>query len=433
LSSIAIGVGFTLLMLALIALRVPLAIAMVTAAGGGLVVLQGWDAALFQVGANPFAATEYGLSVIPLFILMAEFAARSGIARELYATAAAVTAHWRGGLAISTLLGCAGFATVSGSSLATAATIGGVALREMDRYKYDTRLASGTVAAGGTIGILIPPSLTMVIYGVMTEQSIGKLFMAGIVPGLMLTGLFILTVVVWVRLRPEAAPRAEALPWRERLLALRGVWAALLIFALVIGGIYTGIFAPTEAAGVGAFATLLVSWIRKRMPFPVFVDSLKATAATSGMVFLIIIGSSVFSSFLAITGLTQALTRVVSGGGISPLSVLLLILLAYAILGCLMDSLGMILLTVPVFFPVIVAVGYDAIWFGIILVMMIELGLITPPVGMNAFVVKGVAPHIPLGQIFIGTVPFIAAFVAGVALIIIWPDIALWLPGLLYR
>src|SRR5258706_4085393 len=277
-----------------------------------------------------------------------------------------MTAQWRGALAFSTLLGCAAFAPVSGSALATAATIGGVALKEMDRYKYDPRLAAGTVAAGGTIGILIPPSLTMVIYGVMTERSIGKLFMAGIVPGLMVTGLFIATVVVWVRLRPEMAPRAEPLPWRERLLALRGVWEALLLFALVIGGIYTGVFAPTEAAGIGAFATLVLSWMRKRMPFPVLVESLKATAATSGMVFLIIIGSSVFSTFLAITGLTQALTGMVSGGRGSPLAVLLLILLAYSILGCLMDSLGMILLTVPVFFPVVVAAGYDPGWFGTI-------------------------------------------------------------------
>jgi tripartite ATP-independent transporter DctM subunit len=426
-----IGLIFTSVLLALIALRVPMATAMIAAATGGIIVLQGWDAALFQVGATPFAVTEYGLSVVPLFILMAEIAARSGLARELYAAGAAFVGHWPGGLAIATLLGCAGFATISGSSLATAATIGGVALKEMDRFRYDRRLASGTVAAGGTIGILIPPSILMVIYGVMTEQSIGKLFAAGFLPGLMLTGLFIITVLVWVSLRPKAAPRSSRVPFRHRLIALKEVWAVVLIFLVVIGGIYGGLFTPTEAAGIGAAATLLAAAARRKMTFAVFRDSLLASAATSAMVFLIVIGSSLFSSFLTVTGMTTALKSLVSGTGISPLTVLIIVLLVYAVLGCFMESLGMVLLTVPVFYPILIQVGYDPIWFGIILVMVVELGLVTPPVGLNVYVVKGVAPHIPLGQIFIGIVPFIAAFALGMVLLIIWPGIALWLPRVL--
>lgn len=426
-----IGLLFTCALLALIALRVPMAAAMIAAAAGGIATLQGWDAALFQIGATPFSSTEYGLSVVPLFILMAELAARSGLARELYAAGAAFVGHWRGGLAIATLLGCAGFATISGSSLATAATIGGVALKEMDRFHYDPRLASGTVAAGGTIGILIPPSILMVIYGVMTEQSIGKLFAAGFLPGLMLTALFIVTVVIWASLRPAAAPRSDRMPMRARLIALKEVWSVVLIFVVVIGGIYGGLFTPTEAAGIGASATLIVATVRRRMTRTIFKDSLMAAAATSAMVFLIVIGSSLFSSFLTVTGMTAALKSLVSGAGITPLTVLVIILLVYLVLGCFMESLGMVLLTVPVFYPILIQVGYDPIWFGIILVMVVELGLVTPPVGLNVYVVKGVAPHIPLGQIFIGIVPFLAAFVGGIVLLIIWPGIALWLPRLL--
>lgn len=427
-----VGLVFTGVLLALIALRVPMAVAMIAAAVGGIVMLQGWDAALFQVGAVPFSTTEYGLSVVPLFILMAEFAARSGLARELYAAAAAFVGHWRGGLAIATLLGCAGFATISGSSLATAATIGGVALKEMDRFRYDPRLASGTVASGGTIGILIPPSILMVIYGVMVEQSIGKLFAAGFLPGIMLTGLFIITVVIWTSLRPEAAPRSDRLPFRARLHPLKEVWSVLLIFVVVIGGIYGGLFTPTEAAGIGAVATLVVAVVRGKMTGAVFKDSLMAAAVTSSMVFLIVIGSSLFSSFLTVTGMTTALKNLVSGAGVPPLAVLIIILLVYVVLGCFMESLGMVLLTVPVFYPVLIQLGYDPIWFGIILVMVVELGLVTPPVGLNVYVVRGVAPHIGLGQIFAGIVPFLIAFVLGIVLLIIWPEIALWLPRLLY-
>jgi len=427
-----VGFLFTAALLALIALRVPMAVAMIAAAAGGIVVIQGWDAALFQIGATPFSVTEYGLSVVPLFILMAEFASRSGLARELYAAAAAFVGHLRGGLAIATLMGCAGFATISGSSLATAATIGGVALKEMDRFGYDPRLAAGAVASGGTIGILIPPSILLVIYGVMTEQSIGKLFAAGFLPGLMLTALFIVTVLIWTSLRPGAAPRSARQPSAARFLALREVWAVVLIFAVVIGGIYGGLFAPTEAAGIGAAGTLVVALLRRRMTWRIFVDSLMAAAVTSSMVFLIVIGSSVFSSFLTVTGMTTALKDVVTSSGVSPLAVLLIILAVYLLLGCFMESLGMVLLTVPVFYPIVVQLGFDPIWFGILLVMVVELGLVTPPVGLNVYVVRGVAPHIALGQIFVGVAPFLLAFLVGIALLIIWPKIALWLPNLLY-
>jgi tripartite ATP-independent transporter DctM subunit len=363
---------------------------------------------------------------------MAEFAARSGIGRELYGAAAALVGHWRGGLAVATLIGCACFATISGSSLATAATIGGVALKEMDRYKYAPGLAAGTVAAGGTIGILIPPSILMVIYCVMTEQSIGKMFAAGFLPGLLLTGLFIATILLWVSVKPDAAPHSARLSGAETVKALAGVWPVIIIFLVVLGGIYSGLFTPTEAAGIGAFATLIVALLRRRMGRQVFLDSLMATAVTSSMVFLIVIGSTLFSTFLTVTGITEALKNVVSTSSISPLMILLMIIFLYVILGCFMDSLGMVLLTVPVFFPVIVQAGFDPIWFGIILVIVVEVGLITPPVGLNVYIVKGVAPHIPLGTIFAGIVPFLVPFAVLIALLIVWPDIALWLPRALY-
>ena len=429
---LTIGLIFTVVLLALILLRVPVAIAMLATAIAGIAAIQGWRAATFQLGAVPHGATPYGLSVLPLFVLMGSIAARTGLARELYDAAQALVGHWRGGLAKATLLGCAGFSTICGSSLATAATMGGVSLREMKRLGYDPSLAAGAVAAGGTVGILIPPSVILVIYAILTEQSVGALFAAGLVPGLMLTALFVITVTLWARLRPHLAPVAPAGNWRRRAAALRDIWPMVALVATVIGGIYSGWFSPTESGAIGAFGAAAIGVVRGRFRGRQAVECLRETAVTSAMIFLIIFGSSLFSTFLAVTGITQALRVGVSGSGLPPVIVLLMVLTVLVALGCFMDSLGIILLSVPVFYPVIVDLGFDPIWFGVILVMVVEMGLITPPVGMNVFIVHGVAPDIPLPRIFAGVLPFLATFVVGIAVMIAFPGIALWLPRLLY-
>ena len=432
-----IGILFTILLFVLIGLRVPVAVSMLVAAIGGILVIQGWRAAAFQLGAVPFASTAYALSVVPLFVLMGAFAARTGLARELYDAANAMTGHRRGGLAMGTVAGCAGFSTICGSSLATAATMGGVSLKEMARYGYDNRLSSGAVAAGGTIGILIPPSVILVIYAILTEQSVGALFAAGLLPGILLTALFMVTIWLWARLRPGAAPRSDRLPWRQRLQALAGIWAVLLLVLLVIGGIYTGFFTPTESAGIGAFGTFLIGLARRRFTAKVLIECLLEASVTTAMIFLIIFGSTLFSTFLTVTGITQALTALTSQSGLAPITILLLMLAVLMVLGCFMDSLGIVLLTVPVFFPVLMTLDFGmgavetGIWFGILLVMTVEMGLITPPVGMNVFIVRGVAPDIPIGRIYAGVLPFLVAFLAAIALILLMPEIALWLPGLL--
>ncbi len=429
-SPLAIGLAFTGLLLLLILLRLPVAIAMLAAAIGGIVAIQGWTAAAFQLGAVPYGATAYGLSVIPLFVLMGALAARTGLARDLYDAGNAVVGQVRGGLAMGTLVGCAGFSTICGSSLATAATMGGVSLSEMARHGYDRSLSAGAVAAGGTVGILIPPSVILVIYAIMTEQSVSQLFAAGVVPGIVLTGLFVATVAVWVRLRPDRAPPAQPVPLSQRFAALRGVWPLIVLLAVVIGGIYTGLFTPTESAGIGAFGTGVIGALRRKLNRQLLMRALVESAVTSAMIFLIIFGSSLFSTFLTVTGLTQALRGLTADSGLPPLAVLILMLGILVVLGCFMDSLGIILLTVPVFFPVVVDLGYDPVWYGILLVMVVEMGLITPPVGMNVFVVRGVAPDIPIGCVFAGVLPFLFAFVIAIASLIAAPGLALWLPGL---
>jgi len=434
-TALTIGILFTIGLFVLIGLRVPVAVSMLVAAIGGIVAIQGWRAASFQLGSVPFASTAYALSVVPLFVLMGAFAARTGLARELYDAANAMTGHRRGGLAMGTVVGCAGFSTICGSSLATAATMGGVSLKEMARHGYSDRLSSGAVAAGGTIGILIPPSVILVIYAILTEQSVGALFAAGLLPGIVLTVLFMATIWIWARLRPEAAPRSDKLPWRQRLQALTGVWAVLVLVLLVIGGIYTGFFTPTESAGIGAFGTFLIGLLRGRFTINILTECFLAAAVTTAMIFLIIFGSSLFSTFLTVTGINQALSALTNQSGLEPVAVLLLMLAVLMLLGCFMDSLGIVLLTVPVFFPVLIGLDFGlstaetGIWFGILLVMTVEMGLITPPVGMNVFIVRGVAPDIPIGRIFAGVLPFLAAFFVAIGLILLVPQIALWLPS----
>lgn len=427
-STTTVGLLFMALLLALILLRFPIAIAMMIAAVGGIATIQGWHAALFQLGSAPIAATEYGLSVIPLFVLLGAFAERSGMARELFTAADAMVGHRRGGLAMASLIGCAGFSSISGSSLATAATMGGISLDEMKRRNYAPSLAAGTVAAGGTIGILIPPSVILILYAILTEQSVRTLFMAALFPGLLLTALLLATVAVWVRIDPGAAGRSPRRSMADRIAALGGVWPMVILFAAVIGGLSAGLFSPTEAAGIGAFGAWIIGLARRRLNGAATVDALVDTAVTTAMIFLIVIGSTLFSSFLAVTGITGALLAAAGDGAWSPMAVLLLILLTYIVLGCFMDSLGMVILTVPVFYPLITQLGFDPVWFGVMMVIVVEMGLISPPVGLNVFVVRGVAPDIPLERIFKGVLPFFGAFLIALALLTAFPSIALWLP-----
>ena len=429
---LAVGLICILLLLALILLRVPVAVAMLSAALVGIVAIQGWRAAAFQLGSVPYSATAYGLSVVPLFVLMGSLASHTGLARELYAAAQAFLGHWRGGLAKATVVGCAGFATICGSSLATAATMGSVSLGEMARHGYDSGLAAGAVAAGGTIGILIPPSVVLVIYAILTEQSVGALFAAGLIPGILLTGLFVLTVSLRVRRRPDLAPVARAAPWHQRMAAGRDVWPLVVLVVAVVSGLYVGAFTPTESAAIGAFGAGLIAALRRRLDWQVLRQCLTDTAVTSAMIFLIVFGSSLFSTFLAVTGITQSLRAVAGASGLPPVAILMLVLLTLILLGCFMDTLGIILLTVPVFYPVVADLGYDLVWFGVVLVIVAEMGLITPPVGMNVFVVRTVAPDIPIGRIFAGVLPFLLACLIGIAALIAVPELALWLPSLLY-
>lgn len=418
--------------LALILARVPVGVAMALVGAGGYWLLNGWRGTEFVLGTAPFESVfPYSLSVVPLFVLMGIFAAHAGLSRALYEAVYAFLGHRRGGLAMATVGACAGFGAICGSSLATVATMGRVALPEMRRRGYDDRLASASIAAGGTLGVLIPPSIILVIYALMTEQSIGALFMAALLPGLLGTALYMLSIRVQVARNPGLGPAGDRLGAGERWRVLREVWAVALLFAVVIGGIYTGLFSPTEAAAVGAFGAFAFAAFRRRLNRPVMRGIMAETAATTGMIFLILIGAGIFNFFIETSGLPQAIVGFFEGLAWNRYLVLVLIMVFYIVLGCFMDSLSMILLTVPFIFPLVTALGFDPIWFGILLVTVVELGLITPPVGLNLFIIQGIARDLRLIQVIRGILPFIAADILRLAILIAIPALALWLPGLM--
>ena len=358
---------------------------------------------------------------------------RSGAAAALYEGCYRFLGARRGGLAMATIAACGGFSAVCGSSIATAATMARVAMPEMRRFGYADSLAAGAVAAGGTLGILIPPSVILVVYGIQTGTDIGSLFIAGVVPGLLGILLYIAAIAVVTRIDPSLGPPGDRFPWRARLAGLVGTGPILALFLLVILGIYFGWFTPTEAAGIGAAGAFAIAILSRRLTVRSFVDSLFETARTTANLFFVLIGAIVFSNFMNVTGLPRLLTDLVTGWELTPLSVILLVALVYVVLGCFMESLSMVLLTVPVFFPVAVALGYDPIWFGIFVVVVTELSLVTPPVGLNLFVIKSVIREISIGTIYRGVVPFIAADIARLALLIAVPALALFLPGLMVR
>ncbi|MBW2065172.1 MAG: TRAP transporter large permease [Deltaproteobacteria bacterium] len=429
-SPLSVGVIGIALLFVLFASGMPISFAMALVGWLGYIYLGSLDAGLNILGLTFYAGgTSYTLSVIPLFVLMGQFAAHSGMSREIYQTVEKWLGHKLGGLAMATIAACAGFAAISGSSVATAATMGTVALPEMKKYQYGPSLATGTVAAGGTLGILIPPSATFVFYAILTEQSVGKLFIAGIFPGVLLAALFMLTIYVRVRLNPEIAPRGRGATLREKLIAVKGIWGMLILFLLVMGGIYTGVFTPTEAAGIGAFGAFIFSLGKRAMTWRHFVDSLRMTAQTAAMIFIIVIGAHIFGYFLAVTQIPSRLAEFMVQLEVSKYVILVAIVFLYTILGMFLEGFAILVLTIPIIQPLMVDIGFDPIWFGVMVIILMEMSLITPPVGVNVFVIKGVAKDVPMYTIFRGIWPFWIAMLLCLLILTVFPQIALFLPN----
>jgi tripartite ATP-independent transporter DctM subunit len=422
-------VGFVALFI-LMLLRVPVGMAM------GLVGVTGYS---YIVGAAPAlklvsltsmrTVTDYTFGVIPMFMLMGAFVSASGLSKEMFRAADAFIGHLRGGLGIATIVACGGFAAICGSSVATAATFSVVAYPEMRRFNYPQSFSAGVIAAGGTLGAMLPPSTVLVVYAILTEQDIGKLFMAGILPGLLAMAMYVITINLIVKLRPGLLPAGQAKPWNERVQALKLVWAPLLLFIFVIGGLYGGFFTPTEAGGVGASGAYLLGLLRGKLDRKKTRDALLQATRTTAAVFTVLIGALLFGYFLTITQTPQKLTEFLTGLGIGRYGILAIMMVMFLILGSLMDAMAMIILTVPIVFPVITALGFDPIWFGIVIVMTVELGLIHPPVGMNVFVIKSVIKDVSFTTIFKGVLPFIATDILRLVILIAFPVIALYLPS----
>ena len=416
------------LMLGLTFLRLPIAFSMALVGFLGFTYMVNFNAALSMVGSVAFeTGMSYTLSIVPLFILMGNLVTRAGLSAELYRVSYAFLGHRRGGLAMATILACGGFGAICGSSLATAATMAKVAMPSMRKYGYSDALAAGSIAAGGTLGILIPPSVVMVIYGILTETNIGKLFIAGILPGIVAIACYLAAVAVTVRLDAKAGPRGERISWHERLVALGDVWGVLILFLIVIGGIYGGIFTPTEAAGIGAGGGLVFLVGRKGWNWRELRTILVESAITTGMIFTILIGALIFANFINMTGMPGELTAYAERFRETPLLVILAILVIYVALGCVLESMSMILLTVPMFYPLVAHLGYDLIWFGIIVVVVTEISMITPPVGLNVFVLRSVLPDVPTQTVFRGVMPFIVADIIRLGILVAFPAITLYL------
>ncbi len=428
-------IGFVFL-LGLVFLRLPIAFAMGLVGLIGYAALGDWafKPALTMAASRTIdTAQEYSLSIIPLFILMGNFVTRAGLSHELYHASHAFLGHRRGGLSMATVVACGGFSAICGSSLATAATMAKVAMPPMRKYGYSDSLATASIAAGGTLGILIPPSVILVIYGIITEQSIRELFAAGFFPGLLGIAFYLAAVAYTVRRDPDSGPRGEKTSLEHKIRALAGVWSTLMLFLVVMGGIYAGVFTPTEAAGIGAGSAFLIALFRHTLNFKVLYEILSDTAKTTASLFAVVIGALIFSNFVNRAGLPDDLLQFVTSMNLVPLAVIFLILLIYILLGCVLESLSMLLLTVPAFFPLVESMGFDLVWFGIVVVVVTEISLITPPVGLNIFVLSSVLPDVKTGTIFKGVTPFWCADIVRLILITLIPAISLFLPQFLYR
>ena len=413
-------------------LRMPLAFSMGLVGIVGIGVTRGWDPALASTAQVVYeTGFAYTLSVIPLFILMGNFVARAGLAHELFAAAEAFIGHFRGGLAHATVAACAGFGAICGSSIATAATMSKVAYPSMKKLGYSDTLSTGVIAAGGTLGIMIPPSTIMVIYGIITETNIGKLFAAGVIPGL-LTAVLMMAAIVYLTSRdPEHAPAGKRHTWAERWAALRGIWGVAVLVVVVLGGIYGGLFTATEGAGFGAAGAFLFALARRRLTWAVLTQVLVESARTTAMLFTLIIAATIFANFVNFTSMPGDLKDWIVGLKVSPLMIIAAMMLIYVVLGTVMEELTMVLLTIPLFFPIVTALGFDPVWFGVLIVMIVQIGLISPPVGMNMFVINTLLPKVGLGKIFRGCWPFTVVMVAVLALLIAFPQLSLWLPSLM--
>ena len=415
--------------IALVLLRVPVAIALGVVGFVGYAAVDGWRRALIAVGSVPYEMAEkYTLSVVPLFVLMGVVAARAGMSTELYRAANALFSGLRGALAMGTIGGCAAFGAICGSSIATTATFARVAVPEMRKHGYDLRLATGVVASGGTLGILIPPSIILIIYALFAERSVPEMYAAALIPGILLTLLHIVAIALIAWLQPARVPKAPGVPLRDRVRSLAALWKMALLFAIAVGGIYAGIMSPTEAAAVSAFAAIVVAFATCEFGWRDLGAALMETVWTTGTLFFIALAAFLFGYFMVLTQLPVTVAGWVKGLDVPPWVVILILVMVYIVLGCFLDSLSMIVVTVPVFLPLVMTLGYDPVWFGILVTVVVEIGLITPPVGLNIFVLRAQLPDIPLGTMFRGIGPFLAADLVLVLLLIAFPALALWLP-----
>jgi len=428
-----LGIIGILVLIVVIFTRMPVAYVMTLVGFVGFAVQVNGEAALKLLARDFYSVySSYGLTIIPLFIFMGQIAFNAGISRRLYDSAYKFVGCYRGGLATATVCACTAFGAVCGSSPATAATMATVGLPEMKRYGYGDELATGSVASGGGLGMLMPPSVVLIVYGILTEQSIGKLFVAGIVPAVFITILFAMAVWVYCYFAPAQGPACAAFSWRDRFASLAETGETMAVFLLVMGGLFAGVFTPTEAGAVGAAAVLIVALIRRQLTWAGFVKSIYETLRTSCMVLLLVAGAVVFGHFLAVTRITFDVAEWVAALNMPGYAVVAMIVLVYLIGGCFIDALALIMLTIPIFYPIILDLGYDPVWFGVIIVLVTQMGVITPPVGINVYVVNGIAQDVALEKIFKGALPFLIAIIVGTGLIVLIPQIALWLPNLMY-
>lgn len=424
-------IGF-LALLAVAFLGFPLGLSMLLTGFVGVGLLRGWEPALETVAQQIIdVALNTNFAVLPMFLLMGAFVYRAALSDDLYECANAWFGHFKGGLALATVAACGGFSAISGSSAATAATMAKVAVPSMRRYKYADSIAAGTVAAGGTMGFLIPPSAALIVYGILTEESIADLFIAGIVPGIMTILVYMLVISVLARIRPQDSPPGDRATWAERWRALYRVWAVLALFLLILGGISFGMFTPNEAGGIGAIGALAFAIGRKRMSWRIMYEAILEAAHTTALIFTIIIGALVLNNFVILSGLSSGMVEWIETLSLPPIVIILIILGFYIALGTVIEGLAMIFLTVPIFVPIVDGLGYDLIWFGIVMVMVVEISLITPPIGLNVFILKSMLPDVPLPTIFKGIIPFFTADIIRLLLVVFFPGIALFLPSIL--
>lgn len=428
---VALGIIGACLLVFLIMVGTPIAFSMALIGVAGVAILAGPTQAMSQLALNTWnSSSDFVLIALPLFVLMGQLVFQMGIARDMYESIRRWFGWMPGGLAVTAVVASAGFGAVTGVSAAAVATMGAMSMPELRRFGYSESLAAGSIAASGTLAILIPPSVLMIVYGIWTETSIGALFLAGILPGILLTAVFVALIVLRCVLNPALGPVGPKYSWAERIDSLKLLGPVLVIFGIVIGGIYVGFFTPTEASAIGVVGVLAVGFALRRVTRKGLVSALIETGLTSGMIFIVVIGGHMIARFFVLTNITPTIIDAISGSGLSPLTVLFLVTVMYLILGAILDVWGMLILTLPFTFPIMTALGFDAVWFGIFVVLMTELALITPPVGINVYIMKGIVPEIPIGRIFAGVMPFVLGIFIVLGLLVAFPDIALWLPKL---